>query len=604
MKNSILKKYSDIILTKAFIVIINNYQKMFYICIILYIASNIFISYNYFSAYKGVIDLIRGLALALITAIIAARIIKDIESISDTKQQILNSVSDIKTQVIASISTCTGGNAINALKLANGLVKVNGSESNSKEGIISDYYRCRKEATEDITKSLNNAKNIDIIGISLTGPIDDNNRTTLDLIKEYIHQYNRDEIINFRILVIDPDARGACLRRRAEVKNNRQDLDHQVNTTIKDLYALKIYNKNEKIKIDLKIYKSAPIMFLFKTDTTAFVQYYFFHKDFENFVLKYESDKNEQMMKELDNHFNALWGKDKEGNLILDEKGNPLEDASTGIEEYQARYSRGFDKAISDSGIINMYYGSKEIITNRMDVLIKSTNRLWIKGITLNSFFKEENQNSIYHSIKKFIGPENKNRQNVDFKILILNRISKQALYRSYKEYKSYESRNKKFDNFKDFKDYFLNQEVKNMADVPSFKLIYDSAKSEGVIKTLVEQNSAEVNIEAKRYNSATDCFIFMTDESVIVEQYTYGISEKHAPKLGAEIPLIEYKKGSAIYDLYEDHFNHIFNNDEYSSSFIEKNEENGKYTIIDPVSDIDNISEEHLKKDEEALIN
>jgi hypothetical protein len=91
------------------------------------------------------------------------------------------------------------------------------------------------------------------------------------------------------------------------------------------------------------------------------------------------------------------------------------------------------------------------------------------------------------------------------------------------------------------------------------------------------EENSNDgLEIEIKLYDQAPSCFLFITSESIIVEQYHLGEMDRSTNKrtqmykvLGGKINLIEYKKGSAAYILFDRHFNYLWEHSISSEKWI-----------------------------------
>jgi len=54
-------------------------------------------------------------------------------------------------------------------------------------------------------------------------------------------------------------------------------------------------------------------------------------------------------------------------------------------------------------------------------------------------------------------------------------------------------------------------------------------------------------------------CFIVLTDETVIVEQYHYGSSEPGANILGGKVPLLEFAADSQTYTQLAGHFQYLW---------------------------------------------
>jgi hypothetical protein len=122
-----------------------------------------------------------------------------------------------------------------------------------------------------------------------------------------------------------------------------------------------------------------------------------------------------------------------------------------------------------------------------------------------------------------------------DVRILLIDPDCDQAWFRSYREY------------------LILNPEgtVERFENTDRFnkRLVRDTIDSITEIKQLrkeLEKGGKGTKFSAKMFRSAPEAFLFLTDKSVIIEQYHYGKagseeSVRRRETLEGEVPLIEY---------------------------------------------------------------
>jgi len=399
------------------------------------------------------------------------------------------------------------------------------------------FYRDREEASPDILKTMEQSTidNVKIIGISLNDYLRDENKefhAVWSLIEEYIRSKEKQQSVVkqlcIKVLIIDPDSHGANLRSYAEaIKDGGSRLKTDVIESMKSFSKLED-NVSEKVTFEARIYNSSPILYLFWTSTTSFVQQYYFRPshgvEVKIPVIRYQSADFQKCLSvhnELEFHFDTIWQK-----------------ASVSVKEYLDHYYRGTYSGIRSANIKQISYES-DINKKRFIHHISRTNKiLWIKGVTLKSFFQ---YGVLSDEISKACS------RGVKVRVLLLDPNCEQARYRSFREYQMANPVKKDINQFQD-------------KDRLKQRLHKDSMASIDYIKNNY-LNDDIVNFEAKMFQSAPEAFMLLTDDVVMVEQYHYGKvraieSEKERSQiLGGNIPVLEYvkleNKNSEVKDPY-----------------------------------------------------
>lgn len=412
------------------------------------------------------------------------------------------------------------------------------------DSCISKVYGSRSEAGNDMIAELKvkNLKTVQIIGISLNDFTRDENpdfhsiwKSLQDFIsgKEKAQSHNQ---LKIQILVIDPDSEGAYLRSKAEERGGEPSrLVSDVKCSMEKLFK-KMEHVVPEVQFAVKLYRLSPIMFMFRTNFVSFVQQYYFRPIHESGlkipIAKYtKSDEPDRssVHDELEEHFNWIWN-----------------NASITIEDYYVKHIRGPFNAIKDASITNIYYKNQEDRRKRIEYLVsESKNILWIKGISLKSFFQLDSD--LYYALRKTC-----KKKDIDVRILLIDPSCEQARIRSFREY-------------------LLTHENCSLADFKVGKLekqrlhretndSIDSIRND-LLPSLPPDCSSSLKVGL--YSSAPEAFLLLTDEAVLVEQYHYGLiisGAAHRRILGGNVPLTEYKKEDAnIYQIYKDHFEYVY---------------------------------------------
>ena len=423
----------------------------------------------------------------------------------------------------------------------------------------------RKQATREIKTALEdqNANSIKIIGISLNDFLRDEDVLLSEAwrtIEERSASRDNREL-HIQILLLDPESHGARLRAVAEIEKygDPARLFNDVNAAIDRLAGL--INRSEiiangtaanngiSIKIEARLYQHAPVLYLVKTPSVSFVQQYYFRPshgaDVNIPVFKFEASpstasEKESMHHELDFHFNWIW-----------------DNASIDLNEYKYDWCHGVDSAITKACIKNMYYDTAKS-RNRILRLIEDPDNktLWIKGISLRSFFQVGSD--LYIALLRACTFDG-----LDIRILLIDPESEQAQLRSFREYRIRHPEA----TFSDFSESEQHRQ----------RLYLDTSASVEQIKYLkqrLKQKKSGQKFQARLFHSAPEAFMLLTDKVAIVEQYHYGkIAQQESEidldqkTLEGDVPLIEYGNrltdGTQLsenpYRIFLDHFQYVF---------------------------------------------
>jgi len=416
---------------------------------------------------------------------------------------------------------------------------------------VDRFYPNRDEASSGIKGALlqRGVTSIKLMGISLNDFMRDENPDLHEAwvgISRYIEEDkppSDSEKLDIQVLIIDPRSEGAYLRSQAEgIKGADSRLNADVSDTMRDLYKLEKManvsnNTHRRVTFSARVYRTSPTMFLAWTPYAAFVQSYYFrprhtkgHYPTINF---HTSGKEESVHQELGFHFDWIWDK-----------------ASTTLEEHLNLLNVGVAETVRDANISNMFYNYAESRARIIKLIEKTQKRLWIKGISLHSYFTYANSDLIEAVIKAY-------ERNVDVKILLINPNSEQAKFRSFREYLM---------GHPDSQMEHFDEKARH-----GERLYTDTATSINFIRLQLKNRILNKELGVKLYNSGPECFTLLTDEAVLVEQYHYGKitgSVQTGLILGGDIPVTEYLKKQADqiadkkkdpYQLFMDSFEYVY---------------------------------------------
>ncbi|MCC6612893.1 MAG: toll/interleukin-1 receptor domain-containing protein [Anaerolineae bacterium] len=443
-----------------------------------------------------------------------------------------------------------------------------------KQRGITQIYASRKDAEQDIAADLvrDDVTRINIIGISLNDFTDGQNGILHDAwrkVRSYIKGDSRP--LEIRILLTHPESLGSHLRARAEEREQPGPLDqsrlkrHVLETVTEIKYLreeaekLAVSNhRRPRVTLECKLYFGAPILFLCQTDTVSYVQQYYYWRGRQDNpgapILKCVKAANpgidHGMHTELEAHFDWIWNNDI---------------ASITAEAWLDAHVVGIESGAYSTGMVNFFnnfdsqvdvYTDQNQARSRIQYLMENAEtRLWIMGISLHSFFNQQPSNDLLLTINALA-----ERGKADIRILMIDPESEQARYRSYRE-----------SLFRLDEDIGLDEFAKSHYEAQ--RLFQDTRTT---IETIKRLSNKYAKVNGKLYSSAPACFILMVDDSVIVEQYIYGINGIRGvvPRiLGRQMPVMEYRRvppeifrfdpERAAYILLEDHFEFVW--DHYS---------------------------------------
>ena len=390
---------------------------------------------------------------------------------------------------------------------------------------VDRFYQTRDEASKGVRDALlqRGVSTIKLIGISLNDFMRDENQDLHEAwvgIRECIEKDlpPRDaEKMDIRVLIIDPCSEGANLRARAEgIKGAASRLNADVRDTMRDLYDLERKTREaefpRRVSFATRVYRTSPNMFLAWTPHIAFVQSYYFrprHTRGHYPTIKFHnSGKAECIHQELGFHFDWIW-----------------DNASTSVDEHINMHHIGVAEAIRDANIVNIYYDFSESRARIIKLIEQTKESLWIKGISLHSYFTYANADLIEAVIRAY-------ERNVDIKILLINPNSEQAKLRSFREYLMSHPTSQL--------DHFDDRARRGE------RLFTDTTSSINFIKMQLRSRIQNRDLGVRLYSSGPECFTLLTDEAALVEQYHYGKVQAAAQTgliLGGDMPITEYKK-------------------------------------------------------------
>jgi len=427
-----------------------------------------------------------------------------------------------------------------------------------QEAGIARLYPNRGEASEDIRASLEEPgiTSIQVIGISLNDFVRQENKSlhsAWQQIKAYINSPTPppgSDRLDIQLLLVDPQSNGGFLRSQAESQEgelHRLELD--VEASLIAFSALR--PKCPQVTFEVRLYRTAPILYMVRTPKVSFIQQYYFRPrhggDICIPVVRCHSRTSSSpgsisMHEELDSHFK--WVRDH---------------ATVKLSDYRTMYSRGVDRAVRDANITNFFYDT-ELSRNRILSLIRDpkNTRLWIKGISLRSFFS-------FGSLSDAILQACNN--GVDVRVLLIDPDKEQARFRAFRE-TCLNGDAGQFDNFS--------------PKGHTFSTLYrDTTRSRDYILTDFASRlraGRPNNFQARMFRSAPEAFMLLTDTSVLVEQYHYGkLANPARAILGGDVPIVEYASQAQdadgydqmkdTYEIFRNHFEFVF--DHFSEDIL-----------------------------------
>jgi hypothetical protein len=419
---------------------------------------------------------------------------------------------------------------------------------------VSKFYGSRNEASIDIRQAITSegVTAIKIIGISLNDFIRDEQhelhkawRTIAKYITSGTPPQGAKEL-DIQLLLIDPTSSGA--RWRSEAEGTEEDLSRlhaDVQAAITNLASLQKSAKSSAVRLSVRLYRTPPILNLIWTPSISFAQQYHFrpsHSGMNIPVLRYHErqrleNEDRSLHEELRFHFERLWDK-----------------CSISLDDYIGGFSRGIELGVYEAGIVNIFY-DQALTRNRILHLISASKyRLWIKGISLRSFFQ---YGDLFDALVKAV------IRGVEVRVLLIDPDREQAKMRSFRELRMARGD-------ADW-DSFTEEELRQQ------RLYRETTESIAHISRFIGElrqlppNPAHGSFEARLFASSPEAFVMLTDSAALVEQYHYGKikpaeGDSMGGILGGDVPVLEYGRQTpgknplkAPYRIFEDHFRFVF---------------------------------------------
>ncbi len=430
----------------------------------------------------------------------------------------------------------------NVRELTEQFVQISQSLLSLQKAGISRVYAHRNEAAEDMLQDIKNPhiSKIRFIGISLNDFIRHEN-TNLHQIWQVIEEYvvnpsNAPSLtspqLDIKVLIIDPNSFGAYLRsigenRRGIIQESMLFSDLRITSDPLRRLEAAAKNNNTGIKFAFRFYQLPPQMFLLHTDTSSYVEPYYFwaSRSMSAYmpVFQFTPQQNPLLHLSMEEHFDLIW-----------------ERASISSQEFFEQYQVGIDKGIRQSGARNVF-SSPALARKRMLWLLQNAKRrVYLQGITLHSFVDDS-----YPDL--FIAIQNLIRSGVEIKMLLLDPESEQAVYRAFCEH-HLRTGLPKFADCEPFLTYLKDQQ--GLMNEPLYQESFTSIQKLNQLAMLAKDCDC---FQVKLYHAAPACFILLADDSVMVEQYQYGkikssgVSDEVSPILGKDMPVIEFAKYGSI---------------------------------------------------------
>lgn len=453
---------------------------------------------------------------------------------------------------------------------------------------VNRFYSSRDEiAAQDIAGTLlaRDVTSVKLIGISLNDFVRDGHlfHPTWAALRRHIRENTPlayGQRLDIQALVIDPESEGAYLREMAEsTDDGTSTLRTDLGQTISDLMRLELEaaapppdGSQRVVTFHAKAYRTSPISFLAWTPDAAFVQPYHFRRRHTRGsipIIKYINPGDPiGMHRELGDHFDWIW-----------------DYASISLTSLTREASMGTATALRGAHIENMFY-DQSLSRRRICELIRTTNRrLWIKGISLKSYFNPSNgcQDILEQIAKAHV-------RGADVRILMIDPNCEQARLRSFKEFKI----SHPLADLKTFTDAERTQE----------RLHRDTTETMREIERLPGLPSSD-RFQVRMFNSGPECFMLLTDDAVMVEQYHYGNTVNtneflSGLVLGGKMPVTEYRRVPADdinhehkdpYSLFADSFEYVFKwcSEPVSSGGSDSRPRNAKRATVQPPANVAN---------------
>lgn len=389
-------------------------------------------------------------------------------------------------------------------------------ETLAKSGIV-DLYTSREDASDRFISLATDTrtKNIAICGISLrdflhgqTGP----SHSVWLAIKTRLEAEEKNKLpsqqrLRLRLLMVDPGSPEGHFRYLIEEPGSPGkpiDIDKSLREISK---TLNIYENSEQDFLRVKLYGHCPFSFVFLTDTTVFVeQYYYKAQVTEASIPLIEYAGNSDQYSIFSESVNTIWNH-----------------ATTEQTEI------GTAIPIREARINNIYLKSNRAKQGEHQVKRIQTNRaetIDILSIT-GGYYVEDFDAST--ELRAFAVKTNEKGGTVRF--ALLNPISQQAIFRAVAD----ECRTNEIGEALTKYDWRTHRNSR----------LYFRLRN---TINLINKWSNDHRIELHLYSCATSCALLLTSESAFVGHYLYGRSKKlqKENKLHSEYPMLEFARSQS----------------------------------------------------------
>lgn len=464
---------------------------------------------------------------------------------------------------------------------------------------IAAIYSHRHDAANEILNSISSSykrpTEICLMGVSLNNfeRIDGEFHQSWEEIRKLVASATPDSPqLDIKILIAHPYSFGSVLRSKRENPNMplpRRRLTTEVHLTAEEINRMqeRLSEKgNIPIRLEARLYITAPILFLCWTNRKSFMQQYYYWNQHEGArmpVLSFDAENmagnGYNLHKDLHNHFQWIW-----------------DNASVLVSDFLAGHQHGVDTALHEAGVVNVYTSNADAKARILYLLRNAKKRVWIQGITLYSYFSKDDQ--LTHAFADVvtrqrsdnasdeheaialsssesdqeieeIETQGEGRGNLDVRVLLLDPDCEQAKYRAYREYLIIQERLRaKAVSYDEYIQQDLHRNTRLFLEARFTRLSLD----------VLQQGTQNPNFQQRLFKSAPYSFMLIADDHVMVEQYHYGNEPVGAGNnilqdtiLGKDMPKIEYgpdvpdiflasgksgKGAATLNQLLEDHFN------------------------------------------------
>lgn len=403
---------------------------------------------------------------------------------------------------------------------------------------MSRIYAHRNEASEDMLQDVENShlSKIRFIGISLNDFIRHENpglHQVWQIIENYIAHPNnappRTTPLDIKVLIIDPNCLGAYLRSVGENRRGQESMlmkDLQITSGLLRQLEAVAKSNSTGVTFTFRYYQLPPQMFLLSTDRASYIEPYYFWASRSASaympVSQFTSQNNSQIHLSMEEHFNLIW-----------------DWASISSQEFNDQHQVGTDKGMCQSGARNVFSDPALARKRMLWLLQNAKKRVYIQGITLNSFVDDNNPDL-------FVAIQNLILNGVELKMLLLDPESEQAVYRAFREH-HLQTGLPAFEDCEPFLNYLKDQQ--GFMNEPLYREVFTSIQKLRHKARLAKDRNL---FQTKIYQAAPSCFMLLADDTVLVEQYQYGkikpgVSDVVSPILGKDMPVIEFAKYGSV---------------------------------------------------------